>query len=414
MDMLTARRSMQRETLRVCWLMIPRRLLNVSQAVASQSPIIARRHLHEPLMKHDFPAFALLIDADNVRQESISPILEEITRHARVTVRRIYGDFTTPNLGGWKVKLAEHAIHPIQQYRNTVGKNASDSALIIDAMDLLHSRRFEGFCLVSSDSDFTRLATRIREDGLVVYGFGEKHAPKAFVSACDRYIYVENLLAEPVTAVIPELTQVPCEASTAASEAEPLENAVPADADSVMSASVPSLSPSTYKPPALARDLLMRAYTNVADETGWALLGHLSSYIHANHSDFDPRTYGCAKFIDLLQKTASFELVQRPYKNGQSYFCRPVGSMRPAVGVTSLPQGGGTSAFNAALLRAVAEATAANGWALVSAIGQKLKAQGLDVRGSGHATLTNALSATGRLDMKGSGAARYFRVKALK
>lgn len=114
-----------------------------------------------PIVKHDFPAFAVLIDADNVRQESIGPIIEEITRHARITVRRIYGDFTTPHLAGWKLKLAEHAIHPIQQYRNTIGKNASDGALIIDAMDLLHSRRFEGFCLVSSDSDFTRLATRI-------------------------------------------------------------------------------------------------------------------------------------------------------------------------------------------------------------------------------------------------------------
>lgn len=369
-------------------------------------------------MKHDFPAFALLIDADNVRQESISPILEEITRHARVTVRRIYGDFTTPNLGGWKVKLAEHAIHPIQQYRNTVGKNASDSALIIDAMDLLHSRRFEGFCLVSSDSDFTRLATRIREDGLVVYGFGEKHAPKAFVNACDRYIYVENLLAEPAPVVTPQLTEAAREVSTTASEVEQLADVgsapVLAEAEAATSASAPSSPPTIFKPPALAGDLLMRAYTNVADETGWALLGHLSSYIHANHSDFDPRTYGCAKFIDLLQKTTSFELVQRPYKNGQSYFCRPVGSMRPSVGVTSSPQGDGKAAFNAALLRAVAEATAANGWALVSAIGQKLKAQGLEVRGSGHATLTHALSATGRLDMKGSGAARYFRLKALK
>jgi hypothetical protein len=408
---------MRRETFRVWLVMIAPRLLNVPQFAASQSPIITRRQFHEPLMKHDFPAFALLIDADNVRQESISPILEEITRHARVTVRRIYGDFTTPNLGGWKVKLAEHAIHPIQQYRNTVGKNASDSALIIDAMDLLHSRRFEGFCLVSSDSDFTRLATRIREDGLVVYGFGEKHAPKAFVSACDRYIYVENLLAEPVPAVTPELTEAPCETGTATSQAEPPADAVaataPVDVDSATSTSAAS-PPPTFKPPALARDLLMRAYTNVADETGWALLGHLSSYIHANHSDFDPRTYGCAKFIDLLQKTASFELVQRPYKNGQSYFCRPVGSMRPAVGVAGAPQSNGKAAFNAALLRAVAEATAANGWALVSAIGQKLKAHGLDVRESGHATLTHALSATGKLDMKGSGAARYFRLKALK
>ena len=130
-----------------------------------------------------------LIDADNAQASVIEGLLAEVSLYGEATVKRIYGDFTTPNLGGWRLKLSEHAIQPIQQYRNTVGKNASDSALIIDAMDLLHSRRFEGFCLVSSDSDFTRLVTRIREDGLIVFGFGEKHAPKAFVSACDRYIY---------------------------------------------------------------------------------------------------------------------------------------------------------------------------------------------------------------------------------
>ncbi|MDI3490615.1 MAG: hypothetical protein PWP11_1892 [Thauera sp.] len=365
-------------------------------------------------MKHDLPAFALLIDADNVRQDGVGPIIEEITRHARVTVRRIYGDFTTPHLAGWKVKLADHAIHPIQQYRNSVGKNASDSALIIDAMDLLHSRRFEGFCLVSSDGDFTRLATRIREDGLVVYGFGEKHAPKAFVSACDRYIYVENLLTEPVTEASPDVGGA--ERSTEGS-VEPGSELGVESAPSGLDLSTTKLAPtfsSTFKPPALARDLLMRAHTNVADDTGWALLGHLSSHIHANHSDFDPRTYGCAKFIDLLQKTESFELVQRPYKNGQSYFCRPARSTTPAGSGRNAPGSDDKSTFNAALLRAVAEATGSNGWALVSAIGQKLKAQGLDVRGSGHATLTSALNATARVDMKGSGAARYFRLRSQK
>lgn len=139
-------------------------------------------------------------------------------------------------------KLAEHALQPIQQYRNTTGKNASDSALIIDAMDLLHSRRFEGFGLVSSDSDFTRLATRIREDGLFVFGFGEKHAPKAFVNACERYIYVENLIAPLSEIFIPE------------SPAKP-----------------------AFKPPTLAVKILLKAYSNVADEQGWAMLGQLSS-----------------------------------------------------------------------------------------------------------------------------------------
>jgi len=363
-------------------------------------------------MKFDLPSFALLIDADNVRQDSISLILEEITRHARVTVRRIYGDFTSQNLSCWKAKLAEHAIHPIQQYRNTVGKNASDSALIIDAMDLLHSRRFEGFCLVSSDSDFTRLATRIREDGLVVYGFGEKKAPKAFVNACDRYIYVENLLAEPRTDALNSEARANCTSPEPvpldiSPSNEPLQRA-----DSVVPATAPSeaVTP-VFKPPALAVSLLMRAYTNVADELGWVLLGQLSSYIHANHSDFDPRTYGCAKFIDLIQKTAAFELVQRPYKNGHSYFCRPSnGSLRALDKAVPIQPDGTAQSFRAALIEAVAQAAAANGWALVSAVGQKLKALGHRVDGSGRPNLTEALRATGLFEMKGAGAGRYFRM----
>ena len=221
-------------------------------------------------MKHDLPSFAVLIDADNVRIDTISLILEEITRHGRVTVRRIYGDFTTPNLAGWRTKLAEHALQPIQQYRNTTGKNASDSALIIDAMDLLHSRRFEGFGLVSSDSDFTRLATRIREDGLFVFGFGEKHAPKAFVNACERYIYVENLIAPP-----------PLDSSVAAPVAEivePVPCSVPAVVALLSETFVPEAPAKlAFKPPTLAVKILLKAYSNVADEQGWAMLGQLSS-----------------------------------------------------------------------------------------------------------------------------------------
>lgn len=366
-------------------------------------------------MKHELPAFALLIDADNVRQESISPILEEITRHARLTVRRIYGDFTTPNLAGWKLKLAEHAIQPIQQYRNTVGKNASDSALIIDAMDLLHSRRFEGFCLVSSDSDFTRLATRIREDGLVVYGFGEKKAPKAFVSACDRYIYVENLLATPdIEAANAPTPPVSASSSPAAKSSKKTAATATPAAATVIATATPASVPAAgadFKPPAQAVNLLMRAYTNVADELGWAMLGQLSSYIHANHPDFDPRTYGCAKFIDLMQKTAAFELVLRPHKNGQTHFCRPVNGTPPPVGTPPKPQGKVPPDFKQALIQAVKQATGENGWASVNTIGQKLKASGHQVKGSGYTTLTDALKGSGGIEMRGSGAARYFRVK---
>lgn len=369
-------------------------------------------------MRHDLPSFAVLIDADNVRLDTISPILEEITRHGRVTVRRIYGDFTSPNLAAWKTKLAEHAIHPIQQYRNTVGKNASDSALIIDAMDLLHSRRFEGFCLVSSDSDFTRLATRIREDGHVVFGFGEKKAPKAFVNACDRYIYVENLTSAAPPEQEPASPAVEAAAASKPADVraprlvEPTPDTVPvpeADSAPPVVAAVPTPS---FRAPSMAIQTLQRAYTNVADEQGWAMLGQLSSYIHANHSDFDPRTYGCAKFIDLMQKTGAFELVQRPYKNGQSYFCRPLKPKPPQPSNTVSKQRNRASGYLTALTDAVSEATASNGWAPIAIIGQKLKGRGRSIKESGHATLTDALKATGLFEMRGSGAARYFRIKS--
>lgn len=367
-------------------------------------------------MKSDLPSFAVLIDADNVRLDSISPILEEITRNARITVRRIYGDFTSQNLSIWKTKLAEHAIHPIQQYRNTIGKNASDSALIIDAMDLLHSRRFEGFCLVSSDSDFTRLATRIREDGLVVYGFGEKKAPKAFVSACDRYIYIENLQTTQQSDQVVELKSssanapLPMPTNSSADPQIRME-----DESETMACTAPLPKESvrtTYKPPAQASRLLLRAYTNVADEQGWAMLGSLSSYIHANHSDFDPRTFGCAKFIDLIQKTEAFELVQRVYKNGQSYFCRPCSESNASVASLKISKESDKHEYRLALLRAVSEAAASNGWSPISTIGQKLKALGHDISKSGFSTLTDALKATSLFEMQGSGAARYFRRKS--
>jgi uncharacterized LabA/DUF88 family protein len=357
-------------------------------------------------MKNDLPSFAVLIDADNVRLDSISPILEEITRNARITVRRIYGDFTSQNLSIWKTKLAEHAIHPIQQYRNTIGKNASDSALIIDAMDLLHSRRFEGFCLISSDSDFTRLATRIREDGLVVYGFGEKKAPKAFVNACDRYIYVENLLASPQPEQPvdhPSLAPNEQLLSQPDSSENPQADAV-ANSEAKAKKQLPvveAIRP-ICKLPMQASGLLLRSYTNVTDEQGWAMLGSMSSYIHANHSDFDPRSFGCAKFIDLVQKTEAFELIQRAHKNGQSYFCRP-------KQFSTLPKD--NEEYRLALLKAVAEAKAPNGWSPISMIGQKLKALGHDISKSGFTTLTDALKGTSLFEMQGSGAARYFRAK---
>jgi hypothetical protein len=149
-------------------------------------------------MKLEQPSFAVLIDADGGTLKSIAPILTDISRRGRILVRRIYGDFTSPQLAGWRDLLAEHAIQPIQQYASSTGRSTSDSALIIDAMDLLHTRRFNGFCLVSGNSDFTRLATRLREDGLMVFGFGSKQVPGTFISACDRFVHVEDLIASPL------------------------------------------------------------------------------------------------------------------------------------------------------------------------------------------------------------------------
>ncbi len=367
-------------------------------------------------MKHDLPSFAVLIDADNVRLDTITPIFEEITRHARITVRRIYGDFTSQNLANWKNRLAELAIQPIQQYRNTIGKNASDSALIIDAMDLLHSGRFEGFCLVSSDSDFTRLATRIREDGLVVYGFGEKKAPKAFVNACDRYIYVENLLGTLANDRAAALRRGGNGAvAVDAPKSPPRQGRDAPAAETDMATASKTAVVADFVSPAEATDLLMRAYDNVADDQGWAMLGRLSSNIYANHTDFDPRTYGCAKFIELLQKNGTFKLVQRAYKNGQTYFCRPKQSGKEAAASMPIPRVNDTAYTPQEKLRqALISASGADGWAPIGVIGQKLKALGGTVKELGVSTLTKAVEEIPEIESRGKGPARYFRMRPTK
>lgn len=321
-------------------------------------------------MKSEASRFAVLIDADNVNKPAwIESILREIRRYGRVTVCRIFGDFTSPHLSSWKQALAEHAIQPVQQYQNTVGKNASDSALIIDAMDLLHSRRFDAFCIVSSDSDFTRLATRIREDGLTVFGIGEKKAPKAFVSACDRYFHIENLLEEAPTA------------EPRAADAEGGRD----PAQTTSSAVLPS-EPSAA-PVALLRD----AYRNVVDDDGpWVMLGKLSSNLHANYSDFDPRSYGHAKFKDLVAASGNFELEERTHKNGQTWFCRP--------------------AYRNALKKAVGDAAGSDGWATTQQIGMKLREMGLSIEDSGCRTLTEALRASGDFHQTEAGGVKSFKI----
>ncbi len=226
---------------------------------------------------------AVLIDADNAQPSITEGLLSEIAKYGVASVKRIYGDWTTPSLGGWKSVLLEHSIQPVQQFRYTVGKNATDSAMIIDAMDLLYTKRFDGFCLVSSDSDFTRLASRIREEGLLVYGFGEKKTPKAFVSACDKFIFTEVLRFQE-------------------------------DAGSVV-------RPKTARD--LKRDaklvaLLRSALEAASDDSGWAQLGAVGSNIAKQAPEFDPRNYGFSKLGELAIATNLFEVDERVQRDGHS------------------------------------------------------------------------------------------------
>lgn len=242
---------------------------------------------------------AVLIDADNASAAVIGDILSEIAAHGTASVKRIYGDFTTPNLSKWRKVLAEHGIQPIQQFRNTVGKNASDSALIIDAMDLLHTRDLGGFCLVSSDSDFTRLATRIREDGLPVYGFGEEKTPMSFINACDRFTYTEIFRQK---AVVPSKKAVAPSKKARASTKKP-SPATPA----------PLRNLKKDKRLKIALDQLIES---AATDSGRVALGSIGNDLPKLMPDFDPRNYGFRKLSDLLEEMPSFKLVRDKTTNG--------------------------------------------------------------------------------------------------
>ena len=226
---------------------------------------------------------AVLIDADNAQPSITEGLLSEVAKYGVASVKRIYGDWTTPSLTGWKSVLLEHSIHPVQQFRYTVGKNATDTAMIIDAMDLLYTRRFDGFCLVSSDSDFTRLASRIREEGLLVYGFGEQKTPKAFVSACDKFIFTEVLRFQ--------------------------ESAEPA---------VKKKRANELKGDAKLVTLLRTALAAASDESGWAHLGAVGSNIAKQAPEFDPRNYGYAKLGELAAATRLFDIDERVQSDGHS------------------------------------------------------------------------------------------------
>lgn len=233
----------------------------------------------------DTEHLAVLIDADNAQPAVIEGLLAEVAKFGVASVKRIYGDFTSQRLQGWKQVLLKHSIHPVQQFAYTSGKNATDSSLIIDAMDLMYTGRFDGFCLVSSDSDFTRLAQRLRETGLTVYGFGERKTPDPFVQACDKFIYTEVLRQE-------------------AAEPEKPEPAKPAAGKVPAKSAAKAAAPAAEKPKApqgAPRKLLNQAIEEASDEEGWAHLGAVGSYLNKLRSDFDPRLYGHRKLSDLFK-----------------------------------------------------------------------------------------------------------------
>jgi uncharacterized LabA/DUF88 family protein len=228
---------------------------------------------------------AVLIDADNTQPGIIEGLLDEVSKYGVASVKRIYGDWTSTNLRSWKERLLEYAIQPIQQFAYTAGKNATDSAMIIDAMDLLYTQKLDGFCIVSSDSDFTRLAARLRESGRIVYGFGEKKTPRAFVSVCDKFIYTEILR----------------------------ENQEESEDEDSKQAAKPKKE---FKVDRKLLKLLRETVDDLAEESGWAYLGGVGHKINNRMADFDPRNYGFNKLGDMFRAIPQFEIEERPQASG--------------------------------------------------------------------------------------------------
>ena len=227
---------------------------------------------------------AVLIDADNIPYSNVKGMMEEIAKYGTPTFKRIYGDWTRPTTTGWKGVLLQNAITPIQQYSYTSGKNATDSAMIIDAMDILYTGRVDGFCIVSSDSDFTRLATRLREAGMKVIGIGEKKTPDPFITACDKFIYIEILAAEDVN--------------------------------------TPDLRTRRTKKDSLQKldkrviNLIKSSINDVADESGWAFLGEVGTLILKKQPNFDARNYGFKKLLQLMKSVEDIEVDERQSESG--------------------------------------------------------------------------------------------------
>ena len=237
---------------------------------------------------------AVLIDADNIPYSKIKEMLDEIAKFGIPTIKRIYGDWTRPTVSGWKPSLLENAITPIQQYSYTFGKNATDSAMIIDAMDILHSEKVDGFCLVSSVSDFTRLATRLRESGMLVLGMGEKKTPKPFIVACDKFIYIEVLGED--------------------SEQEANNNSLSTiekkkgKSKEKEKSSIDTIGSNVVR-------FIRQTVNDVADDNGWASLAEIGSMINKKKPDFDPRIYGFSKLTPLIKSLPNFEIDERETEN---------------------------------------------------------------------------------------------------
>ena len=229
---------------------------------------------------------AVLIDADNIPSSYLKEMTEEIAKYGNPTIKRIYGDWTKPNLAKWKKLLLENAVTPVQQYSYTSGKNATDSAMIIDAMDILYSGKVEGFCIVSSDSDFTRLATRLREAGMLVIGIGEKKTPDPFIVACDRFIYLEILKSQAESE-----EQDPVKAQK---KEESFEN----------------ITPKVIR-------LISNTISDLADEDGWAFLGDVGGLLQKKQPNFDSRNYGFQKLTPMIRSINKFEIDQRESHGGK-------------------------------------------------------------------------------------------------
>lgn len=259
-------------------------------------------------MQNNELRFAVLIDADNIPSSNLKEMMEEIAIYGNPTFKRIYGDWTKPHVARWKDLMLQHGITPIQQYSYTQGKNATDSAMIIDAMDILYTGKVDGFCIISSDSDFTRLALRLRESGMKVIGMGQKKTPSPFIAACDKFIYIEILKQRSQEAAPEETKQ----------EEEHTEDSVqPVDKKLI--------------------NLLATTVTDLADEEGWAYLGDIGNMLLKKRPDFDSRNYGFNKLVLLIKSISKFEIDERPTDKGNGKIRHVYVKIKPAERSTKKP-----------------------------------------------------------------------------